>query len=351
VEHPSEEPGDDVLASSGERRLHAVRQRLVLDLYERRGDVWAGVSEFRRRWDIEASRGLPAPLASEDGRCYEPAGLWGGGPAFRLEEGSGESGWQRYVELSELGRLMPQRESGWQWYAELSELHDRIVPRQGRLASMSTVRWGAFLSACVMYDPKVPGLPEFARVGAAALKPDRVLPECAGGKRTGSEDRGMVQAPIVYLKDADRSAEIVGNYYQDVIAHIIDKYLVPRGFDPVEVLDDLAFRRSPEMRRIFDRRVQAERENERRPYIEVSPHNTERDVQSAFRMLASKQEERPKTGRPGRDLLLDAECAILKDRFEWSVEQIAEEYGWESTRPTKPIKEGRRILKALSETG
>ena len=202
------------------------------------------------------------------------------------------------------------------------------------------------MSACVMYDPPMPGLPGFAEVGAAELTREQAPKPARSGP-----DYTMAQAPIVQLKDANRATKIVEKFYEGIIDQMIDKYLIPAGYDPAQVLDDVLFIGTPEAVERWRRREQAELENEARPYIKASSHNTEADIQNARRILAADEDERPRSGRDSRDLLLNVECAILKDRFGWTVEKIAKHYGWQNTtRPGKPIKEGRQVLKFLSET-
>lgn len=200
----------------------------------------------------------------------------------------------------------------------MRDLHDAVIPEDCRLHMASEDRWAVFLSACVIYDPPVPGLEKFANAGAGALGLDEYPGTLGKGPRFA-----MQQSPIVQLRNAEKAERATEDFYMDAIGHLIER-LEAEGHDRQQIIADVLNFETPEARERWERWARAQSQNEVRPYIEVGPHTTEQDVRSAFRMLKTAQEGQPDVGRPSRKLLRGAECAILYARCGWTYERIAE---------------------------
>jgi hypothetical protein len=115
--------------------LKALRRDLVAQLCGRQGDFWEAIKEVRGRRSISpVTRIPPDPRTSE----FLPD------DAPRREQD--ERAYEEFV---------------YAWYSELNSVIERFIP-----AKLNDVtvwpRWQDFIAACVLYDPPVPGLVEFA---------------------------------------------------------------------------------------------------------------------------------------------------------------------------------------------
>ncbi len=82
-----------------------------------------------------------------------------------------------------------------------------------------------------------------------------------------------------------------------------------------------------------------------RPYLELAPHVSRKDILEAWRLYDSTREEPTKGGRTPRPLLRCAESALLHDRLGWTYEQIAAHFGWQDhMQASKYINDGRKAL-------
>jgi hypothetical protein len=315
------------LPSSAGPRLEALRQRLVLDLYMKRGAFWDRVRDIRTRWEVNAVRAIPPANPTEPDGIHLPDDCpprpdW----EKILRDPMCEEAWSAFVQ---------------RWHLELVDLHDAVIPHDYRYREGTELEWEAFLSACVLFDPPVPGLEEFARASAGPLRLD--VPPNRQGKRPRYV---MQQSPIVYLRDAERAERATEALYLGAIEDLIEKYVKPAGHDPQKVLNDVLFD-SPQAleRREKWAKASSEDANPVRPYVDVRRHTTEQDVRGAWQMIRAGQERLAKDGRPRRGLLRDVECAILHDSHGWTYEHIAEHYGWlDHTRVSKHVRAGREAL-------
>lgn len=312
------------LSSSAERRLQELRHRLVLELYMQRGDFWQRVSAIRTRWEVRAIVAVPPTLTEGP---HLPASCPPRPSWEEIQENlmsPAEQAWEEFVE---------------RWRAELVQLHDAAIPGDCRYY-FGPEPWDVFLSTCLLFDPPVPGLENYAD---AAAGPTYLI------AHPGRQRRGphyvMQQPPIAYLRDARLAEEATEDLYLGVIKHLIEKYLEPEGHDPERVLHNVLFGAS-EARERQEERANAfsDEKNPVRPYITVGPRTTEDDVRNAFRMIRTEQEEPAKVGSPQRNLLLNVECALLKEDG-WTYEAIARRYGWpDHTRVSKHVRAGREAL-------
>ena len=301
------------LPSSAEVRIRDLTSELLLDLHLRRGAFWEAVGDIRARWRIEAVTQLPPDIHYT--AVYTPRGH----PEF-----------DRPDDKEDYGRTPHHG-----WREELRILYDQAIPEDCHVGDElhSRAIWEMFLSACVVFDPPVPGLVEFRNSFDFGL---------LGGPESpaGGSPFGMVAPPLVQeTRDAEKAARAQEEYYLRMIVYLFERYIEPQGLDFREVIAD-AFEKVP-----WPDPAEWEHE-EPRWFIEVKPHHTEDDARNAFRMLAAAHAERPKIGRPRRDSLMAIEAAILHDRHDWTYEHLANHYGWqEYALASKYVKDGREILK------
>ena len=203
---------------------------------------------------------------------------------------------------------------------------------------MSLDVWERFLSACLVYDPPVPGLVEFADKFDFAT--EGTLEPLGSGP-----DYGMVAPPIRWMRDPETAESAKAELYWGMIESLIERYIEPQGLNAEDVLQDV-LHNTPGL---LEGLRKAEAENVARPFIEVRPHHTEEDIRNAFRMIAATHEERKtQAGRSPRDPLLAAECAILHYRYDWKYPQLADRYCWQDENlASKYVRSGREVLKDL----
>ncbi len=310
------------LPSSGEDRVRQAKRRLVLELFRQRGLAWDRIREVRERWGIEASTQMPPP---NSGQLYTPE-FFGPPP----EEQFGEQADQWYATHEE-------------WTADLSTLYNTIVPEEARDSKYpSASGWEVFLSVCVLFDPPETQLEDFAE--AIRWKFSNVRPR--GGDRMSAQ-------PIVWLRDDGRAEITMMEFYEGLLAALLEEYVHPQGVTTKDAMGCIREER-PE---IFERLRKGLRDNESRPYIDVRPYHRQEEIESAIKILVARHETRPTTGRNKRDELTAVQCAIFYDRHNprdptdkrrltWTYERLAKEFGLESWRAAKEyVRLGRQLLK------
>jgi hypothetical protein len=301
------------LPSSGEHRTQQAKRRLVLDIFLRRGAAWERVRAIRERWGIEAQAQMPP---SSGGIGYFPDSV---GPPPEDQFGKQRERWQaKYYE----------------WMADLSALCYAAVPEGARDSKYPLAEWQPFLSMCVCFDPPETQLEKF--VEKMRWTHSNVVPRAGGPS--------MHNPPIVWLRDGSHAEEAMMEFYEGLVAALCEQYVHPQGVTTEDAIRSVR-KQNPE---IFDRLGERLRANESRPYIDVTSYHTQKDIESAFRILSARHEERPVPGPKKRDELTAVQCAILHDRHGWKYERIAEEYGWSlgSNVVSKYIGDGRHILAA-----
>jgi hypothetical protein len=90
------------------------------------------------------------------------------------------------------------------------------------------------------------------------------------------------------------------------------------------------------------------------PVISVQPETTEADVRAAFQWIKRRLPTPAPPTKSPRDPLLAAQCAVWRDKYEWSEQRIGEHLGWaiQESPIAKPrcetarqhIAEGRTLL-------
>jgi hypothetical protein len=301
------------LASTGEDRIWLAKRLLVVELIRGRGPTWSRIQEVRERWGVEAQTQIPPRY---EGRIYTPESL---GPPPDPEEQFTDEADEWHAKYQE-------------WISDLAALYNAVIPEEARSKFFVGSGWDVFLSICVLYDPPETQLREFA--DSFHWRGSNVHPR--GGLV-------MYAPPIVWLSDAEHVEKTMTEFYEELLAALLEKYVHPQGVSSEDALGSI--RR--ERRELFMRVIQELCANESRPYIDVKPHHTQKDIESAFRVLRARQDVGPPQGRPRRDKLTAVQCAILHDRRGWTYEQIALECGInpDSNDVSKYIADGRCILK------
>ncbi len=322
-------------------RLRTFKQGLALDLFLRRGAFWGLVQGLREKRGITASVQLP-PTAAES--WAEPMLLLPADapeyPGFRASVKDKLpfyefcSRWSDDIDNILLGVLPDElRRPLDHRIREVSDFYDREYLR-------------TFCAACVLYDPPETRLLEFAeyhnprahRAGGLSDTPSLAT------KRVEMKMSSIEELPI-------RSEELEKQerFYEALLVEIAGR-LEPRGIDLRSMIEDI-HREHPELRR------ELSEELERRFYINVDEHTTERDAVRAYRTIAAAMPRLRAGTKPQRNRLIAVQCAILHDRHNnpdtsdrrrrpWAYDRLAEEFGLASAQAAKDyVKAGRKLLK------
>jgi hypothetical protein len=293
-----------------------------LDLFLRRGATWDYIREMRERWEIDAQPQMPPPYP----HVFVPETL--GQPP---EEQFGDEADEWHAKYRE-------------WTSDLMALFEAVVPEEARDSKYFVGSfWGLFLPMCVLYDPPETQLEDFVgRVGGLA---SNVAP-------SGDKQYWMPAPPIVWLRDADRVETMVAELHREFLEALLEKYVHPQGISSEDAIWSIHEERPD----LFERYWRSLRDIELRPYIDVKPHHTDKDIKSAFKILSARHETRPAVGRPTRDELTAVQCAILHDRYNppdptdkrrrtWTFERLAEEFRLGTWRAAKShVQLGRELL-------
>jgi hypothetical protein len=291
-----------------------------LSLFVKRGAFWELVEDARVRWGIEPRAEVPPSTMGDPPdprfplRCPNPF----------LPEGRPDP----YEEREEHDGFLLD------WWHEVSEIQWRVIPEKYRDKGASS-EWQRFLAACVLYDPPGTELFAFTEVGGPE-------PEALYDSRTSDDEAEgwprMLAPPIKSLQELTQSDD----WALDCILFSWAEALRASGLNLDELLSALE-RTLPGFSDSYNRKVERD---SNRYYIEVDEYTTERDVVNAFSMIRKGPEPRTTYGRPERDRLTAVECAVLKDRHDWTYRQIAECHAWVSKDTAKEyVKLGRKILK------
>jgi hypothetical protein len=162
----------------------------------------------------------------------------------------------------------------------------------------------------------------------------------------------MPAPPIVWLSDADRVQATMTEFYEGLLAALLEKYVHPQGVSSEDALGSIR-RERPEL---FVQLKRGLTTNKPRPYIDVKPNHIQKDIESAFKVLCARHETRPAPGRRQRDELTAVQCAVLHERYNlpdptdkrrwtWTYERLAEEFGLGTWRAAKShVQLGRGLL-------
>jgi hypothetical protein len=301
-----------ILPSTGERRKREAKRLLIVEIVRQTGPTWSRIREVRERWGVEAQTQLPPPY---QGGVHTPQSL-GACPEEQFTDEA--DAWHgRYQE----------------WVNDLAALYNAVIPKDARSTRYFVGSgWDVFLSICVLYDPPDTRLEEFA--DSFHWRGSNVSP------RSGVV---MYSPPIVWQRDADQAEETMMEFYEGSLDALLEEYVHPQGVTTEEAMERIRKER-PE---VFERMREGLHDNESRPYIDVKPHHTQKDIEAAFRVLRARQDAGSPQGRPRRDTLTAVQCAILHDRLGWTYERIALERGInpDSNDVSKYIADGRHALR------
>jgi hypothetical protein len=203
-----------------------------------------------------------------------------------------------------------------------------------------------FCAACVLYDPPETKLREFARYHDPPGYPAKSLLEASSLTTKHVE---MRMGPIEERSIGNEELRQQQRFYESLLLKIAER-LQPHGIDLRSIIEDI-HQEHPELQR------ELSRELDRRFYINIDEHTTERDAVRAYRTIASSLPRPPSGTKPQRNQLIAVQCAILHDRHNktdasdkrrhlWTYKRLAEEYSLASAQAAKDhVKLGRKLLK------
>ena len=289
-----------------------MKRELVVQLYFQSGPFWEAIRNMRARWGITAVTAIPTTIgAPGPPECAPKA----------PEEGGEEAEWDVFGE---------------RWSADLFSIRDRTVPGYFH----EGVDWWDFLNTCVLYDPPVPGLHEFARRGGIRFS-------SGVSERPGENPKlpKMARPPIKSLIDPQEAEALEAWRRARLMQELQERYLKQLGLDVWKMLDDIEKNPPPDLMEEYSERLDRLYDN-RRVYIEVGEQTTEKDIERASRIARAMYKNRPSPSRPKRDRLTCIECAVHKDQHGWSDKKLAERYGWNQLSTAgKYVREGRTLIK------
>ncbi len=308
------------LPSSGEARVQQAKRRLVLDIFLARGAAWEHIRDMRRRWEIEAQTQMPPPHPRS---VYTPESL-SSPPGTEFTEQAER--WHTTFQV---------------WVNDLGDLYKAIVPEEARDSEYVVTGWYIFLSMCVVFDPPDTRLEDFAESFMWDYP-----------KTISHSQYEMFASPIVWRRDSNQVEATCIEYYEGLLTALLEKYVHPQGVTTEQAVGAIKEER-PE---VFERWEQRLHDNEPRPLIDVQPYHRQEDIESAHKVLSTRHETGPTTGRKKRDELTAVQCAVLHDRHNfpdqtdrrrrtWTHKRLAEEFALDSARAAKAhVQLGRELL-------
>jgi hypothetical protein len=190
-------------------------------------------------------------------------------------------------------------------------------------------------------DPAEPKLREFAEVGgpealSLPLKPGKDYP--VGPLMT-------VKAPIRVMSDPAEEARIEARYRDAMLRRIYEIYIEqPSGVS----LDDVLARVHREHPEIEEERAEdlSRNRNTQNYWIKFDENVRTKDLEKYARMITESQdrETRPSQGAPHVHRLECVECAELRLRHGWTLEQLAQYYVVSQDTIKRRIQSGRKLL-------
>jgi hypothetical protein len=291
-----EEP--TVYESRAFSRLQIFKQGLVLDLFLQRGLFWERVRRLRKERGIAASVQLP-PEAAES--WMEPMRLL---PSDAPEYPGFKAAASDKVDFYCFSN---------RWREDIGSILSAVLPDELRPFldyRVAEVHYFynreyliTFCAACVLYDPPETKLREFARYHDPPAYPANSLPEASSLTTKHVE---MRMSAIEERSIGNEELRQHERFYESLLLKI-DERLTPQGIDLRSIIEDI-HREHPELKRELSKKL------DKRFYINVDEHTTERDAIRAYRTIASSVPRLPAGTKPPRDQLIAVQCAILHDR-------------------------------------
>ena len=323
------------------RRLRTFKQGLALDLFLRRGAFWELVRRLREERGITANVQLP-PTAAES--WMEPMLLLPANapdyPGFRapVEEKLGfyrfDSQWTDDID-SILSAVLPD---------DLARVLDHRIRDIASFYDRQYLR--TFCAACVLYDPPETSLLEFAEYHAPRAHRAGHSPE---NPSLATKRVEMKMSPVEELPVRSDELAKLERFYESLLVQIARR-LEPHRIDLRSMIEDI-HREHPELQR------ELSEELERRFYIHVDAHMTERDAVRAYRTISATLPRSPADTKPRRNPLIAVQCAVLHDRHNkadasdrrrrlWTYKRLAEQFSLPSAQAAKDyVRLGRDLLK------
>jgi hypothetical protein len=322
-------------------RLQRFKQGLVLDLFLQRDLFWELVRQLRKERGIAASVQLP-PEAAESWMALMPllpsdAPEYPGYKAAAADKVDFYRFADRWSEDigSILSAVLPD---------ELRHFLDYRVVEVHHFYNREHL--SKFCAACVLYDPPETKLREFARYHDPPAYPANSLPEASS---LTTKHVKMRMSAIEERSIGNEELRQQQRFYESLLLKI-DERLTPQGIDLRSIIEDI-HREHPELKR------ELSKELDKRFYINVDEHTTERDAVRAYRTIASSWPRLPAGTKPQRNQLIAVQCAIFHDRHNktdasdkrrhlWTYKRLAEEFSLASAQAAKDhVKLGRKLLK------
>ncbi len=296
-----------------ERQLRQLRQltrKLVLQLYQERGEFWEKVRDMRSRWGITPVVQLPPEVR-------RPLHY------LRLPEQYPRSNLARLQEPTLYPRDMeiPERNK-WEW--ELDLIRIETVPE--RYSQASEWRW--FVSACVLFDPPERGLIGFAECGGVPYI-------------VGLRDGDGFEMPVSPVQKSPHPLAVEGawrQFYEELIREIGERHLKPLGLNIHKMYSDV----------LHNSKLHEElRERLARLPCDYSiPVDEETDVEGVkqgYKIIRAEQKG-PKPGAAPLDPLVAIECAVRHDDDDWELRKLVECYDLPSENSAdNHVEYGRKL--------
>lgn len=274
-------------------RFVDLKHDLLVQIVLERGRFWEQIRDLRSRWNINPAVGIPA--TGDLMTFFRPQGL--------------------------------DRE---QWGRELVAIKERIVPRVHYRWVYGW--WEEFISTCAFCEPPYCALSEYSAYFGVPLATPHINDSADGPSASGPF---MVSPPIVPERLVGEDAE--RSLLRTALILFADR--VSQGRDPYAAIDDVLGSRG-----LLEERAGAATPLPTRYYIDPEGVNNREQLRQARQVIQSKPS---KGGRPPKGLLVAVECWYLHVIDEWTPEDLAQRYGWDSVdTATKQIEKG---LEAVAE--
>ncbi len=377
------------LTSSTAALVEETKRWLVCELFLQRGTFWELVRACRMDWDLNPITGLPPATTTEfvlwpeNKPEHNYAAVSRGGivnvhlskeQRKRIEEHNQsvaefEEAWDR-----DLDRIVQSTVPSELGVPSIDDWSLVGLPAGGRKLGSVYGFWLWFASACVLYDPPETALIQFAE--CATPEPYRVSLRSSYRSQDDDKSVSMQAPPIKEQPDSGELRDMIMSQVHLILDEINKHHLQALGLDIHAMWQDVLHK--PDVVREIYR--QEELLNKRQ-YIEVHEHTTDKDVRAARRVIRAiqditrfrvpaaadpatrleilkKQQNSPQPrGKSERDPLVAIQCAILHDRYNrkdpadgrrraWTYERLAEHFKLKSTRTaTEYVIAGREILR------
>jgi hypothetical protein len=244
------------------------------------------------------------------------------------------------------------------------------------LTGVPSIARRAFLIASLRYDPPDESLLEFADCALEWLALRTPIDEHQHLFDPRDDAQGLPIEWMPYLPDyklaIEKRQNVQSQLWLTAFENAIAMELEALGIDPVPVIAQaeerqpgifgelareqcLEWAKSPDdspsgfLKWVWQRAV---------PHIRVDDFTSANDVRDSFSVINTLRDRSGAMSKPLRDELTCLQCAILRDRLNWTHEQIGQRYGWQVQYPPKQIPrcetarqhvaQGRQLLRTVT---